>query len=76
MRSQTQVQTAIRVQRCRERQTAGLSVRSIEIQEDATVALLIAEGLLDPIDSDNRNKIDRALELRLLGELYTKGYLR
>ena len=54
--------TAERKRRYRERQSNGLVVLPIEVDEVALSLALVDAGLLAPDDGDNREQLARALE--------------
>jgi hypothetical protein len=51
-----------RSRHCRERRRAGLVRLVVEVDEDSLCAWLVAGGVLSPLDTDQHDKIEQALE--------------
>jgi hypothetical protein len=50
-----------RSRRCRQRQRQGLIRLAVEVEEDSLCDWLVAGGVLSPLDTDQRSKVEEAL---------------
>jgi hypothetical protein len=58
---QNSATSTLRSRHCRERRSAGLIRLAIEVDEDSLCAWLVAGGVLNPLDTDQHDKIEQAL---------------
>jgi hypothetical protein len=50
-----------RSQHCRQRRRAGLIRLVVEVDEDSLCEWLVAGGVLNPLDTDQHDKVEQAL---------------
>ncbi len=51
-----------RSRHCRQRRRAGLIRLAVEVDEDQVCDWLVAGGVLNPLDTDQHDKVEQALE--------------